>query len=454
MAARAENYSLRIIPAWFPVFLLLAGVAVVLLALSNFNPHLVLHLILFTAGLAVTYAISPREDVRTLVSAYVVGYVVRVAAVLLVHHLVSGGLAFYDDWNYDEQARYLASDWSLSSLAYAASDLGTAHTGYPILLGSLYGLFGPSLISAKFLNVFFGALTAPIAYLLGVEISGERTVGRAVTWLTSLFLYDAMWAGFLMKDTILLFLFTATVLFLVRFAKTRQLRMLLVAVGLLLLVQFFRFYSVAVIVLAASAGLTLSASRHRMLSSRTARMAAGLALAIAAVALWFLLVGYAETIDAVAMYAKALDQFDASGYTLLRFAPNLAFLQQLMKAVLVYQLGPYPWVFSGVDFTGILFYPGMYLIYALLPFFFIGFTKLGRKLDGPRMFVLAALVLHAAVEVFMYQSGERQRMMVDVLFVVCAAVGWSGRAGKARLIVGTYAALLVFAVFHISGRLF
>jgi hypothetical protein len=451
MATSAQNYIRAGVPAWVPVLLGFTGLALFGVTLSNFNPHLVLHLALFAAGLAITCAAAPREDAPTLLAAYVSAYLLRVVTIVIVQQLAPGGLILLDDRAYDEQARYMASGWSLPNLAYAASDLGTSHTGYPILLGSLYGLLGPSVTSAKFLNAFFGALTVPVTYSLAIEVCGNRNAARTAAWLTAVFLYDAMWAGFLLKDSILLCLFTTTVLCLVRFGKTHRLTPLVAGCGLLLLLQLFRFYSVAVLALAGLTGLVVFATRDRLPRSLHGRIAiAVLGVGVAAAGGWLVMVHYGDAIDTFSAYARAIEHFDASGYTLLRFTPDLAFVQQFLKAALVYQLGPFPWVFSGVG-LGILFYPGMYLIYALLPFCLLGFGKLARELDGCRAFVLAAWLLHAVVEIFMYQAGERQRITVDALFITCAAVGWSGRSGKWRFVAATYGALLALAIAHIIG---
>lgn len=207
-------------------------------------------------------------------------------------------------------------------------------------------------------------------------------------------------------------------------------------------------------VLAGLTGLVVFATKDRLPRSRHGRIAVAVMwLCIAAGGAWLVVARYGETIELLSAYARAVERFDASGYTLLRFTPDLAFAQQFLKATLVYQLGPFPWVFSGVG-LGILFYPGMYLIYALLPFFLLGFAKLARELDGCRAFVLAALLLHAVAEIFMYQAGERQRITVDALFIMCAAVGWSGRSGRWRFVAASYVGLLAFAMVHISGRLF
>jgi len=400
------------------------------------------------------WIIAPAGEKRAFVAIYVIGYVLRLLAIVLVHQISLSGLIFADDRGYDEQARYLASDWSLSNLNFASAELGTTHTGYPILLSTLYAFLGPSVFSAKVLSALFGALTAPVAFFLAVEVTGEQRTGRLAAWLAAFFLYDVMWAGFLMKDTVLIFLFTSALLACVKLAKQRSLAAAAACIVLFAALQLFRFYAIATIALAGLVALVVGVSQFDRLRSGRARLwlgAAAMAMVGATVSLVWAY--YGDSISVLAVYAKAIDQFQAvpgGEYSLLQFSPTFSFIKDAAKAALVYQLGPFAWIFSGVDLGGILFYPGMYLIYALLPYFLLGFGKMAREITPTKAFILAALILHAVAEIFMYQAGERQRVMTDVLFVICAVVGWHARLGKHRFVMGTYAALVAFALAHMS----
>jgi len=242
------------------------------------------------------------------------------------------------------------------------------------------------------------------------------------------------------------------VLCLVRLGKTHRFGFLLAGFGLSLVLQRFRFYSIAVLLLAGLTGVAVAVTR-RLFRLRHARIAvAVLVLCVAIGGASLAAAHYGETVTALSVYARGVETVDAAGQTLLWFTPELGFVRDFLKAAFVYQLGPFPWIFSGVDIGGTMFYPGMYLIYALFPFFLLGFTDLARELDGCRAFALSAWLLHALVEIFLNQSGGRQRIMVDALFICCAAAGWSRRQGRSSFVAVNYALLLAFAAVHIAAR--
>jgi hypothetical protein len=162
---------------------------------------------------------------------------------------------------------------------------------------------------------------------------------------------------------------------------------------------------------------------------------------------------YSESIEILAGFATAVEQVDMSGYTFLHPALTLDFVMQFSKGCVVYMLGPFPWVFHGVDWIGMLFYPGMYITYIGLPFFLIGCVQLWKNRKWAGYLILFCFLFHALVEILVYQAGERQRMMTDSIFVICAALGWYQRATYRRFIPATYAGLAIFALAQIGGSL-
>ena len=175
---QCDAYQQAVVLDWLPPALLISAMVLMGIVISEFNAHLVFHLTLFASGLVTVWIIAPAGEKRAFVAIYVIGYVLRLLAIVLVHQISLSGLIFADDRGYDEQARYLASDWSLSNLNFASAELGTTHTGYPILLSTLYAFLGPSVFSAKVLSALFGALTAPVAFFLAAEVTGEQRTGR------------------------------------------------------------------------------------------------------------------------------------------------------------------------------------------------------------------------------------------------------------------------------------
>jgi len=70
---------------------------------------------------------------------------------------------------------------------------------------------------------------------------------------------------------------------------------------------------------------------------------------------------------------------DGGDTTPLTFSLDVRFLVSLARALFVYLFGPFPWVFWGIaDPVNYLFYPGVYAIYGLFPFFVAGLLKMLR----------------------------------------------------------------------------
>ena len=153
-------------------------------------------------------------------------------------------------------------------------------------------------------------------------------------------------------------------------------------------------------------------------------------------------------------FMDVAENLRVGGYTPLIFSPTLHYLMQLAHGITVYFLGPFPWVFHGVDTFNYIFYPGMYVIYGMMPFFLAGIWQLVRELDPVGIFIVLVIILHAAMEIYAYQGAERQRIMTDVLFLTCVAVGWRLRARARTLIPAVYVGLASIMCVHLSAQLF
>jgi len=230
--------------------------------------------------------------------------------------------------------------------------------------------------------------------------------------------------------------------------------MLLALVASLYILSKFRFYAVttwaAALVLALLAWLAWRIvpddPRRRWKIFACTLLALGLLLAVS----WTFLVQRITAFGEIVMAAEVFRGHDV--YQLLVPAPSLGYLVALARASILYSFGPTAWIFWDIAPIGLVFYPGMYVIYALLPFFLIGVWRLVRELRPAVIFVLAPLLLHALVEIHLYQAGERQRMMMDAPFILCAAVGWQFRSEYPRAVRYVYIAFTVLVIGHLAAH--
>jgi len=420
------------------------------------EPYLLLHLALFGGGALLIRLMCRGESARCreLLAAYVVAYAARVATTIVLYRSSTYGLFFFDDWAYDRQASILAFS-SPTGLSMMQTQLGTFHVGYPLVVSWIYSIAGHSILSAEILNAFFAALTAPLAYFIAEDVIPDQRTARIALWTTALFLYDIVWSAFLLKDTILLFLVTASTLSGIKAIKRRSVLQFCVFSCLAMIVAVFRYYAAATLciswLLAVIAGTTRSCTKTP--ERRWAVFLLG-GVVVAAVA-W-------RAFSWITEYALGLgggfmdvsENLRVGGYTPLVFSPTLHYLVQLAHGITVYFLGPFPWVFHGVDTFNYIFYPGMYLIYGMMPFFFLGIRQLMRDLNPVGVFIVLVIMLHAAMEIYAYQDAERQRIMTDVLFVTCVAIGWRLRDQAKTLIPAVYVGLAIIMCVHLSTQLF
>jgi len=424
--------------------------------------HVILHLGLFLVGLGLIALFQPRtsRDRGALAWAFIVGYLLRLGAILLLHLFSSDGTFLLDDRGYDEQGRYLAHLIpSVSGTEDLSRQLGTQHIAYPLLVGAVYFLGGHSILSAKLLNAFFGALLSPVVYWLASEFenSDDNGLPRRAAWLAALFPFDIAWSAFLLRDTILELLFTFLVAATVATYQRRSYKFALIVLPTLYVINLFRFY--AVFVWVAAMILASVAWLARVLGSRNKRSSWPYFLTIVMVgaSLFYALVPwFIQQFQFARVLAVQLAGLgDGGDATPLIFAFNLQFVSAFARAVFVYLLGPFPWVFWGNDDPiNYIFYPGMYVIFFLFPFFAVGLWKTIRTLEPVGVFLVATFILHGLIEIYVFQGASRQRMMTDGVFILCAAVAWPMRqkfAPKTRFV---YATLVVIAVGHTIVRAF
>lgn len=413
-----------------------------------------LHIGIFLLGLILVRLFRPqnRDDASNLCWAFIAAYAVRFIVILVLHAFSRDGIFMLDDRGYDEQGTHLANMIPVLNHIDLANQLGTTHVGYPLLVGLIYFIGGHSILSAKLLNAFFGALLVPIMYWLGSELGGDDPgLPRRAAWLAALFPFDIAWSGFLLRDTILevlvAFLLAATIA-----TIKRRSYVFLVLVGLsLYVIDFFRFY--AVFVWAGAITLAAIAWLARRLVARApgkswmyfAGGTAGLIFVIALSLPWLL--QQFQSARVLALQVAGLG--DGGDATPLSLGFNISFLGSLARAIFVYLLGPFPWVFWGIDDpVNYLFYPGMYAIFALFPFFIAGIWNMIRLLDPVKVFLVGAFVLHALIEIYVFQGAPRQRMMTDSVFLLCAASAWPFRHAFAMQTRLAYGVLIMIALGH------
>lgn len=432
----------------------LASCALVILFWGDFARQALFHCALLGAASAVIYiaAGADHPDRKLLLRAFFIAYALRFFLVIVWHAFSADGLFFLDDVTYDAQATALVASVPVSELGNAASYLGTSHVAYPVLLSCLYRWLGHSVLCATLLNALFGAAIAPVAYWATYELTRDRTPARTALWISTFFFYEVGWALFLMRDTILLFFFSLSIAALVSFIRRRSLGMLAIASFSLVLLAELRFYSVYILVASAAVASFLwlfpDTPRARLIGLTSAII---LAIVAGVVFLGVATPDLGENIPVAGDLLLKADAFQAKDvFQLLIPSASLKYVGGLAMGALRYSFHPLAWVFWDIEWIGTVFYPGMYVIYFFLPMFFVGLWIALRELKPLAVLFFSPLLLHALVQIHLYQGGDRQRMMVDMLFVTAAAIGWQHRAEFRKAIRLIYAGFFAIVGLHLA----
>ncbi|MEK6334191.1 MAG: glycosyltransferase family 39 protein [Acidobacteriota bacterium] len=133
---------------------------------------------------------------------------------------------------------------------------GGASSGWGMLymVATIYKIVGRNMLAVQFVNAILGAATAPLAYLISIEIFPNRRVARLCALLTAFFPSMVLWSSQGLKDGPIVFLLALSMLATLklgnRFSFKYVAALALSLCGLLTL-RFYVFYIVIMAVIVA-----------------------------------------------------------------------------------------------------------------------------------------------------------------------------------------------------------
>lgn len=308
--------------------------------------------------------------------------------------------------------------------------------GYLYVIGCFYYLFDYSPISVKFINCLLGALTATFIYLLTVNftLSGAKIAHCLATFFPTMIL----WSTTHLKDTSISFLAVILVFAMLKFLMTRKLKYSLSLISVIFVQSFLIkkdlwFLSIAFVILSYLIFVFIGSKR------RLLWLLNGMGL------LFLILVSYGPKVNSFVSQTiykllvihhghvgtrgisyKILDPVYYATPDLLYNIPFFIFLKFLFRGVYHFILEPLPFRFFNLSFLYVM--PQMVFWYFLLPFMFIGIIiSLGRNKVGA-LIIMGYLVL-STVSIAL-SSGNigtlvRHRDYVSQFYLIFAAIGLS-----------------------------
>ena len=376
-----------------------------------------------------------REDRPFLFRLFVSAFLVRVLIGTLIYGLRLQEFFGGDALTYDYFGHALVQVWDGNKSYQGAIDIfsgGGAASGWGMLymVGVIYKIIGRNMLAVQYVNSILGAATAPIAFLIAMEIFPNKRVARVCALLSAFFPSLVLWSCQGLKDGPIVFLLTLSMLATLKLGNrfsAKYLAALALALCGLITLRFYVFY---IVVLAITAAFLLG--RRRLTAQSFARQL-----------IVIIIIGLALAYFGVSRYAT--NQFDAYG--------NLEQLQRMRMdasqsavsgfgqdvdvstpagAISAIPLGlsylilaPFPWQLASL--RQIITLPEMLVWWSSLPLLVLGawFTiKYKLREVAPILIFTTLLTLTYSILQGNVGTAYRQRAQLLVFYFVFVAVGF------------------------------
>ena len=376
-----------------------------------------------------------KEDRPFLFRLFVSAFLVRVLIGTLIYGFSLQGFFGGDALTYDYFGNALVQVWDGNKSYQVAVDVfsgGGSSSGWGMLymVAVIYKVIGQNMLAVQYVNSILGAATAPIAFLIAMEIFPNKRVARVCALLSAFFPSLVLWSSQGLKDGPIVFLLAlsmfATLKLGNRFSFKYLTALALCLCGLLTL----RFYVFYIVVLAIIAGFILG--RRRLTAQSFARqliilMVIGLALA------YFGVSRYAtQQFDAYGSFQQLQRmRLDASQSAGSGFGQDVdvstpaGAIGAIPLGLSYLILAPFPWQMASA--RSIITLPEMVIWWCSLPLLVLGlwFTiKYKLREVAPILIFTTLLTLTYSILQGNVGTAYRQRAQLLVFYFVFVAVGF------------------------------
>src|SRR6266404_3258773 len=376
-----------------------------------------------------------KDDRRFLFRLFLSGVLIRILIGTLIYgfHLQEffGG----DALTYDFFGNALVKVWEGNKSYQGAIDIfsaGGAASGWGMLymVAAIYKVIGRNMLAVQYVNSVLGAATAPIAYLISMEIFPKRRVARLCALLSAFFPSLVLWSCQGLKDGPIVFLLVLSMLATLKLGNRftiKYLAALALALCSLITLRFYVFY---IVVLSVTVAFILG--RRRLTAQSFAcqliiMTVIGLALA------YFGVSRYAtQQFDAYGSFRQLqLMRMDASQSAVSGFGQDVdvsspeGALSALPLGLSYLLLAPFPWQLASL--RQVITLPEMLVWWASLPLLVVGliFTiKYRLREVAPILIFTILLTLTYSILQGNVGTAYRQRAQLLIFYFVFVAVGF------------------------------
>jgi hypothetical protein len=387
------------------------------------------------AALAAWGVFQIKGDRPFLLQLFAAGLLIRILVGTLIYAFHWQEFFGGDALTYDYFGNALVQVWEGNKSYQGAVDLfsgGGAASGWGMLymVASIYKVIGRNMLATQYVNSILGAATAPVAYLISMEIFPKRRVARLCALMATFFPSLVLWSSQGLKDGPIVFLLVVSMLATLKLGNRftiKYLTALALALCCLITLRFYVFY---IVILAITVAFILG--RRRLTAQSFARqlivmIVIGMALA------YFGVSHYAtQQFDAYGSFQQLqLMRMDASQSAVSGFGQDIdvsspeGALSALPLGLSYLLLAPFPWQLASL--RQIITLPEMLIWWSSIPLLIVGliFTiKYRLREVAPILIFTTLLTLTYSILQGNVGTAYRQRAQLLIFYFVFVSIGF------------------------------
>ncbi|MCE1248736.1 MAG: glycosyltransferase family 39 protein [Firmicutes bacterium] len=371
--------------------------------------------------------------VKFLLIIFITALIIRLVFMLMVHwnSIDNGAGGFFfkyvyargsDDVYYDESGKAIAEAWKSGKLLQPQEIFlyrRSIHIGYNVFVAFIYYLCGYNGLFGKIINCLLGAMIPIFIYFIAWISFGAKPA-RLAAIICALDSYLMFFTGFLFKDVLIALLVVYSIWYFIKYTKTGNKWYLLIAVLAVAFEFINRTYA------GASIGgaiffyyIVVGAPKE------PSKRLVYFAIFIVAASPFLYIFYKVAKMQAGSKVARV--QGEGGGAEGAGLEEGRVFSpKRLAKNCMRIFVSPIPWRDLQDTWENVFYwvYPGKWLWYIFLPFFFVGIWHGIREKFRDVLVVGAVLVQYIGILIVIMQTAYRHQAPVMPLMIMTAAIGF------------------------------
>jgi hypothetical protein len=386
------------------------------------------------AALAGWFIYQPKIDQRFLIRLFAAGLLVRIFVGTMIFVFQQQTFFGGDAFTYDVFGYALLKSWEGDKYYQALVDLfsgggGGSGWGMLYMVAVIYKIVGQNMLAIQYVNSVLGAATAPLAYMISLEIFPNKRAARACALLTAFFPSLVLWTSQGLKDGPIIFLLTLSMLATLKLGNRFSLKYVTALALSLCGLITLRFYVFYIIVLSIAVAFIMG--RRRLTAQSFARqfiimIVVGLALA------YFGVSRYAgQQFESYGNFKQLqLMRMDASQSAKSGFGQDIdvstpeGALGAIPQGLTYLLLAPFPWQLTSL--RQMITLPEMMVWWSSLPLLVLGlWFAIKHRLREVAPILIFTTLLTLTYSILMGNVGTayRQRAQLLIFYFIFVAIG-------------------------------